>query len=136
MPATDLLEKAARAERWCRYSLGFVWIYEGLVPKIIWVRDLPGQMALMERSGLWFHSPTATLIALGLSQMLLGVALLTGWRARLLAAIATLWMMALIGLVGWNKPDMWIDPFGAFAKDACLLACAVAIWLLHSPRSE
>ncbi len=133
MPHPELLARARQTERWCRFCLGFVWIYEGLVPKILYVNVLPVQSALIASAGLWVYSPRATLIALGLAQLSLGLVLLTGWRARAMAALATVWMLALIVLVGWHKPDMWVDPFGAFAKDACLLACAAAIWMLREP---
>lgn len=116
---------------WSRICLGLVWIYEGLVPKLIWVNDLPGQSVLVERSGLAIYSPLATLQALGLAQLLLGLIILLGWRVRAAVLVATGVMLALIVLVGWNKPDMWVDPFGAFAKDLCLLACAVTVWRLH-----
>jgi len=117
--------------RGSRIALGLVWIYEGLVPKLLWAGDLPVQTALVERSGLYLYSPVATLIALGLGQSALGLALLIGWHARAMALLATIWMSVLIVLVGANKPDLWIGPFGAFAKDLCLIACALTIWRLH-----
>lgn len=117
---------------WSRIALGLVWIYEGVVPKLLWVHDLPVQIAVVERSGLYLNSPVATLIALGVAQTALGLALLIGWRARAMSVLATVWMLVLIVLVGVNKPDMWIDPFGAFAKDLCLAACAFTVWRLHN----
>jgi uncharacterized membrane protein YphA (DoxX/SURF4 family) len=118
------------ARNLARWSLGLVWIYEGLVPKILFAHHHPEQTALVARSFFCFASPETTLLLLGAAQVLLGVILLTGWRERAAAAIATAWMCFLIVLVAAGRPLMLSDPFGALAKDLCLIACAAAIWLL------
>jgi hypothetical protein len=49
-------------------------------------------------------------------------------------------MFILIVLVASGRPAMLTDPFGAIPKDACLLSCALTVWLLapvlarQSPR--
>ena len=117
-----------------RWSLGLVWIYEGLVPKILFPGAHPEQTALVANSLFCFASPSVTLAVLGAAQVLLGLLLLAEWRDRELAAVATLWMAALIVLVAAGRPQMLTDPFGALAKDLCLIACAAVLWVL--PREE
>ncbi len=125
------LETRLRATRLlARLSLGFVWLYEGLVPKILFPHLHPEQSALVASSGLMWRSPEATLVALGLAQAILGLMLLAGWCARAAALIATGFMAVLIVLVAAGRPEMLTDPFGALAKDACLVACAAILWLL------
>ena len=124
------LESRARAVRIaCRVSLGFVWLYEGLVPKVLFVRA--DQIELVERSGLYFGEPETFLQLLGIAQAAFALWLLAGYAERLAVAIATAAMCILIVLVAGNNPAMLTDPYGALIKDLCLIACAYAVWLLQ-----
>jgi uncharacterized membrane protein YphA (DoxX/SURF4 family) len=123
-------QRLITAKRVARVALGFVWIYEGLVPKVLFGALHPEQTDLVFRSGLYWSSPTATLFLMGLLQAALGVILVIGWRERGAVAAATGWMIVLIYLVAHGRPDLMTDPFGALAKDACLIACAAVVWIL------
>ncbi len=124
------LESRARAVRIaCRLSLGFVWLYEGLVPKVLFVR--PDQLELVERSQLYFGTPQMFLQLLGFAQAAFAVWLLAGYAERVAVVIATAAMGILIVLVAGNNPAMLTDPYGALIKDLCLIACAYAVWLLQ-----
>lgn len=112
----------------CRLALGLVWLYEGLVPKLLFVRA--DQLDLVQRSGLCFRTPAQFLQLLGAAQMALAIWLLAGFAERLAVTIATLGMGILIVLVAGNNPGMLTDPYGALIKDLCLIACAYAVWLL------
>ena len=111
-----------------RVSLGLVWFYEGLVPKLLFVR--PDQVELVRRSGLYFGTPEFFLQLLGAAQVLFAIWLLAGIRERLAVAIATLGMWILIVLVAMENPSMLTDPYGALIKDLCLTACAYTVWSL------
>ena len=132
------LDSRARVVRIaCRLSLGLVWLYEGIVPKLVFVR--PDQIELVERSGLYFGQPQTFLQLLGLAQAAFAVWLLAGYAERLAVAIATIGMGILIVLVAGNNPGMLTDPYGALIKDLCLIACAYAVWLLqpiHAPKQR
>ena len=114
-----------------RSALGIVWLYEGLVPKLLFPRA--EQTELVRNSGLSFGAPDLTLQMMGVAQALVGVWLLSGIAERISAAFATAWMCVLIVLVARGMPAMLTDPFGALAKDFCLIACAYTVWVL-SPR--
>ena len=117
-----------------RVALGIVWIYEGLVPKILFVRA--DELDLVERSGVWWSSPLLTLQIMGLVQILVGLWLLVGWGERAAVTLASLWMCGLIVLVAAGNPWMLTDPYGALVKDVCLIACAAAVWLLAPMRAS
>ena len=124
------LESRARAVRIaCRVALGLVWLYEGVVPKVLFIRT--DQIELVERSGLYFGQPQTFLQLLGLAQAAFAVWLLAGYAERLAVFIATAGMGILIVLVAGNNPAMLTDPYGALIKDLCLIACASAVWLLQ-----
>jgi uncharacterized membrane protein YphA (DoxX/SURF4 family) len=104
-----------------RVALGLVWLYEGLVPKILFLRA--DEIELVKNSGLTWRTPELTLLLMGVAQMLVGLWLIVGCAERLAVAVATVWMLVLIMLVAGGNPGMLTDPYGALVKDFCLLAC-------------
>lgn len=117
-----LLKIASRA------ALGVVWIYEGLVPKLLFLRA--DEIEIARRTHLVWRSPEWTLQSLGVAQILMGLWLMGGWAERRAVFVATGWMLVLIPLVAFGNPAMLTEPYGAFAKDACLIASALAVWVL------
>ena len=116
----------------CRLALGVVWLYEGLVPKLLFVRQ--DQIDLVERSGLFVGTPEFFLQLLGVGQVVCGLWLLAGFAERLAVFIATAGMVILIVLVACANPAMLTDPYGALIKDLCLIACAFTVWTLSPWR--
>jgi len=111
-----------------RIALGLVWFYEGLVPKILFLRA--DEIGLVQASHLVWRTPELTLRILGVAQMLVGLWLIIGFAERTAVFIATSWMLILIVLVASENPSMLTDPYGALAKDFCLIACAITVWTL------
>ena len=116
----------------CRLALGVVWLYEGLVPKLLFVRQ--DQIDLVERSGLFIGTPEFFLQLLGVGQVVCGLWLLAGFAERLAVFTATTGMVILIVLVARANPAMLTDPYGALIKDVCLIACAFTVWTLSPWR--
>ena len=123
--------RLAKVKIAARLALGLIWLYEGLVPKLLFLRI--DQVALVERSSLVWHSPQFTLQTLGLAQAAMGCWLLSGFAERLAASLASVWMCGLIVLVATNNPPLLVDPYGALVKDLSLLASAYAVWILSDP---
>jgi uncharacterized membrane protein YphA (DoxX/SURF4 family) len=111
-----------------RTGLGLVWFYEGIVPKILFLRA--DEVDLVQASHLVWRTPELTLRILGVAQMLVGLWLLIGFAERSAVFIATSWMLILIVLVASGNPSMLIDPYGALVKDLCLIASAITVWTL------
>jgi uncharacterized membrane protein YphA (DoxX/SURF4 family) len=114
-----------------RTALGLVWLYEGLVPKILFLRA--DEIGIVQASQLLWRTPQLTLQILGIAQILVGLWLIIGFAERAAVFIATSWMLILIVLVASGNPSMLSDPYGALVKDLCLIACAITVWLL-APR--
>ncbi len=111
-----------------RWALGLVWIWEGLVPKILWPTQM--QYDTVVASGLYWPNVEWFLIGLGAAMIIAGVVICIGWMERLTVMMATLMMGVLIVLVLWNHPSSIADMHGGIAKDFCLIACAAAVWRL------
>lgn len=112
----------------CRWSLGLVWIWEGLVPKILAPTEL--QRQLVERSGLYWPDVDTWLILLGVAMIVAGIIICIGWLERPAVLTASVAMTILIFLVVVNNPDSLKDLHGGIAKDACLYAVAWVVWKL------
>jgi uncharacterized membrane protein YphA (DoxX/SURF4 family) len=126
MQATNSTARLSRVRIVCRVALGAVWLYEGLVPKLLFIR--PDQLDLVQRSGLYFGTPERFLQLLGAAQIAFAIWLLAGFAERLAVSVATIGMAILIALVARNNPSMLTDPYGALIKDLCLIACAYVVW--------
>ncbi len=112
----------------CRLSLGAVWFYEGLVPKLLFVRQ--DQVDLVRRCGIYFGTPEFFLQLLGAAQVAFAIWLLAGVAQRLAVTIATIGMWILIVLVAMANPAMLTDPYCARMKVLCVSACAYTVWSL------
>src|SRR6478672_3058113 len=86
-----------------RIALGLVWFYEGLVPKILFLRA--DEIDLVRASHLVWRTPEFTLQILGVAQILVGLWLIIGIAERAAVLIATLWMFILIILIASGNPD-------------------------------
>jgi uncharacterized membrane protein YphA (DoxX/SURF4 family) len=115
-----------------RTALGLVWFYEGLVPKILFLRA--DEINLVNASHLVWRTPQLTLQIVGIAQILVGFWLIIGFAERAAVLIATTWMWILIILVASGNPAMLTDPYGALMKDFCLIACAITVWALAPHR--
>ena len=109
-----------------RMALGFVWVWEGLMPKMLF--PSPAQFEMVRHSGWWIGSPEQTLFWLGALMIVAGMAIMSGIWERLAVAVATLSVLVLMVLVITTCPAALYDPFGGLAKDACLFVCAAIVW--------
>src|SRR5258707_2354235 len=102
-----------------RIALGLVWFYEGLVPKILFLRA--DEIGLVQSSHLVWRTPELTLQILGAAQMLAGLWLIIGFAERTALIIATSWMLILIALVASGNASKLVDPYCAPEHDLYVL---------------
>ena len=129
MIADDTIVRRLRlANVIARTALGLVWVYEGLVPKLLFTTQR--ELDLVARSHLWWPTPRATLTALAVGEIFGGLWLLTGRAPRTAAALS----LALLLFVGTAcaviEPSILYHPFGGLSKNLGLIACALVVWLL------
>jgi uncharacterized membrane protein YphA (DoxX/SURF4 family) len=111
-----------------RAALGLVWIYEGIMPKILFVSA--SEIELVRNSGLYWPTPEQTLAMLGAAEIAAGVWLLSGYHERLSALITTAAIIILASLVVINEPSAAVNPYGGISKNLGLIGCAAAVWTL------
>jgi len=116
-----------------RSALGLIWLYLGLFPKLLW--QVPEEVAIVERTGLFVVSPAWTITAVGVLEIACGIWLLTGWQARAAVVFVTALMLAMMLTVIPVEPSLLLGPFGGLVKNLALLACAWIVWMLAGKRS-
>lgn len=109
-----------------RLSIGLVWVWEGLMPKILFPNA--AQFEMVRRSGWLVGSPEDTLWWLGAAMVVAGLAIMSGLWERAAALVSTLAVLVLMVLVIGTNPEALHDPFGGLVKDACLFTCAALVW--------
>ena len=117
--------------RAARTSLALVWLGEGLGLKL-WLRD-PTELALVAASGLWWPTPEATLVAVGVLEVVAGVVLLVGYRERLAVAVTTAAMCAITLGVVWADPTTLLAPLTGVLKNSAVAVCGAVVWTLADP---
>jgi uncharacterized membrane protein YphA (DoxX/SURF4 family) len=116
-----------------RVGIGTVWVYEGLVSKLL--RPNPDLVALLARALPLPGEPAALLRALGAFEFLMGLLLFRGWMVRSVAAVQCGLLVASSLLVGVSAPQSLLSTTGAISTNAALFAAGVCLLLLGGGRN-
>ena len=126
-------DAAASVEKTARVALALVWLYEGLVPKILFAT--PHEIDLVARSHLYWPTPRAMLVFVGLCEIAGGLWLLSGRATRAAAALCAALVLVVSAACAVLEPGVLYHPFGGLSKNVALLACAAAVYRLAPLKS-
>jgi uncharacterized membrane protein YphA (DoxX/SURF4 family) len=115
-----------------RVAVAAVWIYEGLWLKVL--RPAPHELALVESLPFRALSPSQILLGIGVGETLLGLGVLSGWHARLLAWFQGVLLVLMNGIGIALGGGAVADPVGLVIHNLPLLLCIIALGV-HGPRS-
>lgn len=103
-----------------RLALALVWIYQGLVPKILCPNS--GELEIFRSTGVYPGRELLGVVALGIMQVLLGLVHVAAWnsRAPLVAGLVALAVLGTGGLIA--RPDLMILPFNPVSLILMMLA--------------
>lgn len=114
-----------------RVGIGAVWVYEGLVPKLL--APNPELLRFVARWQPFPGDPAAFLKAAGVFEILLGLLMIRGWMVRSVATVQCgLLLCFTVGLAAL-LPQALVYPTGAVSKNVALLAATLCL-LLGSGR--
>jgi uncharacterized membrane protein YphA (DoxX/SURF4 family) len=128
---SDFLATLKHVARLC---LGFIWIYLGLVPKLL--TPVPLEHEVVRRTGLYLFSPDLTIRMIGVFEIVLGLWLVTGFRETLACAVTSGFLIVLMVLAVIEEPMLLAGPFGGMAKNAALLTLAWIVWRIASRKHD
>lgn len=119
-----------------RLTLATVFIWHGLVPKILWLS--PDEVAMIAAHGLPDHplfAPPLIAAVGGAAEVLLGVALLAMWRQRWPLLLAGAVLLALLLDVVLLSPHLLIQAFNPLSTNLAALALCAVAWLAEAPSA-
>ena len=119
-----------------RLALAAVFIWHGLVPKILWLS--PDEVAMIAAHGLPQHelfAPELIACAGGIAEVLLGLALIVVRQRRWPLAVAGGVLLVLLLDVALLSPHRLVQAFNPLSTNlAALTLCAMA-WLAEAPAA-
>jgi uncharacterized membrane protein YphA (DoxX/SURF4 family) len=124
--------RSDQMSRLLRVGLGAVWIYEGLVPKLL-LPQLALVALLADRLPVG-ADPVLLLRLVGIAEVALGLALVLGWHLRLVAALQSVGIALLTLAAAIALPQSLTASGGALGKNAALTAAGCCLWVLAGPR--
>ncbi len=111
-----------------RIALALIWLYQGLVPKILF-RTMSGELDTLRSSGLFEGREHLVLSLVAGVEIAVGIAMLVCWRARWLF-IANIIAMMLLGLAAAvSDPLLFAGQFNPATLNLAMATLAVAGWI-------
>ena len=114
--------------RWCRWMLALVFIYHGLVPKLLFLS--PVEVQMVEAAGLGLDARVVSPLA-GLAEVVLGLVILFGWLGRWPVLAAAAGLVGLLGYVALFAPMLLIGAFNPVTSNLPPLLLCVLIYRLE-----
>ena len=113
-----------------RIAVALVWIYHGLIPKLIFKHK--DELEMMSQSGLSADMTSKLVFMAGLIEVCVGVLVLIRWQDRnLLWSTIALMILAVVG-VAIKSPGYLVAAFNPVTLNLCVMALSV-IALVLSP---
>jgi len=127
-PAAALRASAINAVS--RSSLALVWIYQGLVPKLL-ARD-PAELAMLRDAGVPVAGAGPARAVVGVAEVALGLLILLSWRSRWPLWVTLAGMPLALLAVALQSPAFLTAAFNPVSLNAAVFALA-AVCLLGDP---
>jgi hypothetical protein len=118
-PAAALSQSAIHAV--ARAALGAIWMYQGLVPKLLYPDS--GEVEILHHVRLFRKAGPILVRLLGVAEIGAGLTLLAFWRARALFLLNALALLGLTASVAWT-PRVFRAPFNPATLNLAMVALA------------
>ncbi|MHB8628215.1 MAG: DoxX-like family protein [Aggregatilineales bacterium] len=111
-----------------RISIAFIWLYQGLVPKLLFTqRD---ELVMMREAGIAAGSVSQAVQLFGIAEIVFGIAMLVMWRRRWLFLINVgLMVLATLAII-LNSSEYVVMAFNPVTLNLAVIAFAVIGFLL------
>ncbi|MEH6565923.1 MAG: DoxX-like family protein [Halopseudomonas sp.] len=117
----------------CRVGLGLLFVYHGLVPKILYLSAI--EVSLVEASGAGLPARIASPLA-GVVEILLGVLIALRLGGKVPVWLAALALLGLLLYVAVLSPALLVEAFNPVTTNLLgLLLCYLILRLESSPGS-
>lgn len=118
----------------CRVSLAFIWIYQGLIPKLLGPHA--DELAMDLALGISAHAAKGVAQIAGVSEIAIGVAVLFLRRQKWPLWLTLFSMVALLGYASFTVPRLLLGAFNPVTINVAMAALALIAILLEKKRTE
>lgn len=112
-----------------RVALALLFVWHGLVPKILWLS--PDEVAMIQAHGFGAVEPIAQLAGLG--EIALGLLLVLLRRQRWPLLLVAAVLLGLLLDVAWFSPHLLLQAFNPLSTNLAGLALCLLAWLAEKP---
>lgn len=106
-----------------RSALGFVWLYQGLIPKLL--AQHADELAMIQQGGISVAAAPLTLMVIGWSEVLMGLAMLVLIHHRWLFHLTIFLMIGATVSVAINSSQLLIAAFNPVSLNVLMIGMAV-----------
>jgi hypothetical protein len=106
-----------------RISIGIIWIWHGLVPKLLY-HHIDERTMLAQA-----HLPAALLPWIGIAEILFGLIMLFAWRRRNIFLLNIVLMLLATAGVAINSPAYFTAAFNPLTLNVSIISLALIGWL-------
>jgi len=114
-----------------RFTVASVWIASGIVGLLTPSVQIE---SLIVSSLLEGMHPVELARVCGVLDIVLGTALLLGWRTRQIVLVMLISLLAYTFVFGVMLPALWLDPVGGLLKNLILLPALIVLFVLLDRR--
>lgn len=125
-------DKVHQIHRLSRVSLAFVFIYHGLIPKILWLSKL--ELAMVNAHGVGLLSPAISRIG-GVLEIILGISILALKKSLMPVYLSVALLTALLLDVSLTMPSLLIEAFNPVTINLVSLVMAYFI-IITQPAQD
>ena len=115
-----------------RLSIAFVWIYTGIIS--VFVYPLESSYQLLEQVGITGMFAPVALYGAAIIDLLLGVALLIGYKINIVGTIQISIIMTYTILITIFLSEQWAHPFGPVSKNIPLIVSIMIMMILEKDK--
>ncbi|VXC34120.1 DoxX-like family protein [Pseudomonas sp. 8AS] len=112
-----------------RVALALMFVWHGLVPKILWLS--PDEVAMIQAHGFGAIEAIAQLAGLG--EIALGLLLVLQRRRRWPLLLVAAVLLGLLLDVAWFSPHLLLQAFNPLSTNVAGLALCLLAWLAEKP---
>jgi len=107
----------------CRLMVAFVWIYQGLVPKLLFANA--DESAMLADAGWHAESILTAVRAAGIAEIAFGLLLIAAWRVRTLFVVTIVLMLIALAFVAMESPRYFSAAFNPMTLNLSMVAFSV-----------
>ena len=113
-----------------RLMLALIWIYEGLIPKIIFPDS--GEVSILHHFPLTANHTHAILTIVGIAEIVIGLNLFLTSRIKSILRFNIILLIFLVVSSGFSDPKLLVAPFNPVTLNASMIALAlIGLFVSH-----